>query len=277
MNIFKFFFFFSLLYSQTVDGIAIIVEERIVLKSDIVQMINMAVMQNKIDPEKSPDAFSKLKESVIESMISQKVLLEMAELDSVSVDEKEVDTALEQQVENIIFQSGGKNQAEEVLGQTIKDFKREFWFDIKDRLITEKYQQNLLSSVFVSRKDIVDFYKTYKDSLPVIPTKIKIRHLLVPIVASEESKKASFFLMDSLKKEIEEKGNFSKIAKEYSQDPGSKDNGGLLGWVNRGSLVKNFETAAFTAKEKQVIGPIETEFGYHLLETIDRSGRSSVS
>ena len=62
------------------------------------------------------------------------------------------------------------------------------------------------------------------------------------------------------------------MASEYSQDPGSKNNEGSLGWVTRGSLVKNFETSAFMAKENELIGPIETEFGFHLIETLEKQG-----
>ncbi len=265
-------FFFSFLFSQVVDGIAIIVENRIVLKSDVNQMINMTAVQNKIDPEKETKQLSKLKNSVVESMISQKILLGMAEIDSVFVDEKEVDKALEQQIENIVLQAGSEERAESLLGQTMKDFRREFWFDMRDRLISEKYQQNLLSTVSVSRTEVLSFYKTYKDSLPIIPTKTKIRHLLIPIEPSEKEKKKTLFFLDSLKKIISENGDFKIFAEKHSQDPGSKNNGGELGWVTRGSLVKNFETAAFTAKIGEVVGPIKTEFGYHLLETIDKKG-----
>ncbi len=272
MKFAKVFFVFSFVFSQTVDGIAIIVEDRIIMKSDVVQMINMAAVQNKVSPEENPEFFSKLKNSIIESMLSQKILLEMAEIDSIVVDEKEVDNALEQQIQNIISQAGGESRAEEILGQSIKDFRREFWFDMRDRLLSEKYQQGLLASVSISRSEILDFYKTYKDSLPIIPTKTKIRHLLIQIVASQKEKEKSFFLMDSIKKEIKKGQKFETIAKQFSQDPGSKNNGGLLGWVKRGSLVKNFETAAFTAKTGELVGPIETEFGFHILETIDKKG-----
>ena len=277
--IMKFFFLVmalnSLLYSverQYIDGVAAIVEERIVLKSDLAQMVNMAIIQNNINPQINPNAFLKLQKDILNSMINQKILLEMAAVDSIQVEEKEVDQAINQQIDLLISQAGGKEKAEEVIGQSISDFRREFWYDMEDRLISEKYQQQLLSSISVSRKEVNGFYKIYKDSIPPIPMKAKLRHILIPVEASNISKEASFNNLDSLKERIESGQSFTEIAIENSQDPGSKSNGGSLGWVTRGSLVKNFETAAFSAKVNTLVGPIESEFGFHLIETLEKKG-----
>ena len=194
-------FLFSIFYSflvfnlraqaptQYIDGVAAIVEEHIVLKSDLAQMVNMAAIQNKINPQTNPEQLIKLQNSVIESMINQKIMLEMAEIDSITVEEKEVDQSLDQQIEMLIAQAGGEERAEEALGQSISDFRREFWYDMKDRLVSEKYQQQLIGSISVTRSEIELFFNAYKDSIPPIPTKTKVRHLLISIVPSEKSKK----------------------------------------------------------------------------------------
>ena len=111
---------------------------------------------------------------------------------------------------------------------------------MEDRLISEKYQQQLLSSISISRKEVNGFYKSYKDSIPSIPMKAKLRHILISIEASGISKETSFNNLNSLKEKIESGQSFTEIAKKSSQDPGSKNNGGSLGWVTRGSLVKRF-------------------------------------
>jgi peptidyl-prolyl cis-trans isomerase SurA len=191
-------------------------------------------------------------------MIDQKIMLEMAELDSIVVDEKEVNQALDQQIQMLVAQAGSESQAEDALGQPIKDFRREFWYDMKDRMISERYQQQLLSAIVITRSEVKEFYKTYKDSLPVLPMLVKVRHLQIPIKPGAAAKeKTKSFLSD--------------IAKTHSLDP-SKNNGGELGWVKRGSLVKNFETAAFTIELGEISDPIETEFGYHILETLEKQG-----
>ena len=267
---------FSLLFGkeqpQYIDGVAALVEEHVILKSDLAQMVNMAVVQGGIDPSKDQGAFLRLQGSVLQSMVDQKILLKMAEIDSITIEEKEVNQSLEQQVQMLIAQAGGEKRAEELLGQSLSDFRREFWYDMRDRLISEKYQQQLLNSINITRGGVIDFYKTYKDSLPSIPTRVKVRHLLISVTPSERSKNESFSLLKSIKERLLNGESFSLLANQFSQDPGSKNNGGLLGWVTRGSLVKNFETAAFTAKPGDIVGPVETQFGYHLIETIDKKG-----
>ena len=275
----KLFFLFLTLSSfvfsrdnQSVDGIAAIIEEYIVLKSDLAQMLNMAIIQNKIDPLRNIDKVKDLEKSILESMVDQKIILKKAELDSVVIEENEVDLALNQQVETLINQAGSKEKAEEMLGQSIKSFRREFWYEMRDRLVSEKYQQQLINNVKVSRLDVLAFYNTYKDSLPTIPLKAKIRHCLIKVKPSEYSKETSLQTLKNIKTKIEQGDSFSELAKEFSEDPGSKSNGGDLGWVTRGSLVKSFETAAFTSPLNQITDPVETEFGFHLIETLEKKG-----
>ena len=270
--IFAISFSFSQENTQYIDGIAAIVEDHVVLKSDLIQMVNMAAIQNKIDPRTNPDDFIQLQNSVIQSMVDQKIMLEMAELDSIVVDEKEVNQALDQQIQMLVAQAGGESRAEDALGQPIKEFRREFWYDMKDRMISERYQQQLLSAIVVTRSEVKEFYKTYKDSLPVLPMMAKVRHLQVPIKPGVAAKEKTKSFLSELKSQIVDgNSSFSDVAKAHSLDP-SKNNGGELGWVKRGSLVKNFETAAFTIELGEISDPIETEFGYHILETLEKQG-----
>ena len=121
---FIFFALFSWLLSQPgasfVDGVAAVVEEKIVLKSDLNQMANMMAIQQRIDPNKDFDKYINLRTAVLRSMVDQKILLEMAEEDTtIEATEKEVDQALEQQIETILQQAGGKAAAEKMLGRSI--------------------------------------------------------------------------------------------------------------------------------------------------------------
>ncbi len=268
------FFIFYFCYSQnkTIDGIVAIVEDNIILNSDLSQMISITAAQNKLNLNE-PMVYKNLENKVINSMIDQKVILEMALLDSVVVDESEVDQALEQQIENLIFESNGKENAEELLGQSINSFRREFWYEMQNRLITERYQQMLLSDIKLTREDVEGFLETYKDSLPIVPTKVQLYHILIKIKPSKQSKQATINKLVTLRKKlIQKEVSFSEQAKLHSEDIGSKERGGDLGWVKRGSLVKNFENTAFTLKINEISNPIETEFGFHILETLDKKG-----
>jgi peptidyl-prolyl cis-trans isomerase SurA len=102
--------------------------------------------------------------------------------------------------------------------------------------------------------------------------RVKIRHLLVSVLPGDEAKKETVSFLLNLKKELAAGASFSDFAKAHSLDPGSKNNGGELGWVSRGSLVQGFETVAFTQGVGVVSDPIETEFGYHIIETLEKLG-----
>ena len=272
-----FFFVFSFLFSQNtgvfVDGVAAIVEDNIILKSDLNQMVSMMAIQQKINPDIDFERYNKLKKIVLGSMVDQKILLEKAEEDTtLEVTEKEVNQSLDQQIDNIIMQAGGKKEAEKMLGQSIKSFRSEFWFDMKDKIISEKYQQKMLSKIKVSKNDVFSFFETYKDSLPFFPTEARVRHLLIKPEPSNTVKKESVNLLKQIKERFLAGERFEDLAKQFSMDPGSKNKGGNLGWVKRGSLLKNFEKTAFTIKTNVISDPIETEVGFHILEVFERKG-----
>ena len=119
----------NLVFSQEeilLDRVASVVENKIVLMSDVVLAANAVAAQQKINPNTNPSIYKKLLEDSRESMVEQLLIIEMAEQDSVEILDKDVDKALNQQIENIISQTGGKEQAEAVLGKKISEFKRSY-------------------------------------------------------------------------------------------------------------------------------------------------------
>ena len=255
-----------------IDGIAAIVGENIILKSDVSQVVGMTALQKGLDVTRDLALLEKLQGDVLSSLIDQKVILEMAKLDSIEVNDKDVDRALEQQIETFIMRAGTEEMAEIMLGQSLNDFRREYWYDMRDRLITEQYQQQLIMSVNINREGVFNFFTNYRDSLPVFPVKMKIRHLLVKIKPSEKSRLDALEKIKTIRERILAGESFSSLAERYSTDPGTKNNGGSLGYIRRNQMVKNFETAAFTQDLNTVSSPVETSFGFHVLETTEKSG-----
>ena len=265
----------NLVFSQEeilLDRVASVVENKIVLMSDVVLAANAVAAQQKINPNTSPTIYKKLLEDSRESMVEQLLIIEMAEQDSVEILDKDVDKALNQQIENIISQTGGKEQAEAVLGKKISEFKRSYRDDMRGKLLAEKYTSSLTSSISVSRGDVVDFYNTYKDSIPSFPTLYKTHHILLEIKPSEKSQKTAYEKILNIKKEITQGLSFEEAAKKYSSDPGSKDKGGNLGYVSRGVFVDEFEKVVFTVEKNKLTDPVKTQYGYHLIEVLERTG-----
>jgi len=258
--------------NMPIDGIAAIVGENIILKSDVSQVVGITALQMGLDITKDRAALEKLQGNVLGSLIDQKVILEMAKLDSIEVAEKDVENALEQQIETFIVRAGSEQMAETMLGQSLNDFRREYWYDMHDRLITEQYQQQLIMSVNIKRENVVDFFSNYRDSLPMFPITMKISHLLVRIKPSEKNRLDAEKKINAIRNRILAGESFSNLAEIYSADPGSKNNGGSLGYIRRNQMVKDFETVAFTQEINTLSKPVETPFGFHILETTEKSG-----
>ncbi len=258
---------------QIIDGVAAIIADNVILKSELAQLVNLSAMQQNISPNLNPDLYINLQEQILQSMIDQKVILELAMEDTnVIVKDSEVDAALEAQMSNILNQAGSEENAEKMLGESLLEFKREYWYEIRERLYADKFQQLKLQSISVNRTEVEDFYETYKDSLPFIPTEVKLRHLLLNIEAGEESVNKTVVFLDSLREAIYNGANFAELAAKYSEDPGSRTRGGDLGFTRRGTLVSEFEEVAFMLEVGQISEPVKTSFGYHLIQPLERQG-----
>ena len=266
------FFLYGQNQDMPIDGIAAIVGENIILKSDVSQVVGMTALQRGLDVSKDRAVLEKLQGDVLGSLIDQKVILEMAKLDSIEVAEKDVESALDQQIDTFIMRAGTEEMAETMLGQSLNDFRREYWYDMRDRLITEQYQQQLIMSVNINRESVVAFFTNYRDSLPMFPVTMKIRHLLVRIKPSEKNRLDAEKKIKTIRERILSGESFSDLAEIYSADPGSKNNGGSLGYIRRNQMVKDFETVAFTQEINNLSEPVETSFGFHILETTEKSG-----
>ena len=287
------FFFFSFLFAQgganktndevglplqqkhiqNIDGVAAIVGDKLILASDVNQSLAMEIFRQKLDPQRDQLKILNLKKQIIGSIVNRKVVLAMAEFDSVEVGDKDVDRALDQQVDNIVAQAGSEEAAEKALGQPLRTFRREYWYDVKDMLVTQKYQQTLIGRVSVNKAGVESFFKAFKDSIPLFPTTVKLRHLLVKINPGvKQVKSTTAFLKDLRVKLLNKELSFGDAALNYSQDPGSKNSNGSLGFVRRGTLVTEFEAVAFNLKPGEISAPIKTEFGYHIIETEEIRG-----
>ena len=124
-----------------------------------------------------------------------------------------------------------------------------------------------LPSVTVTPKEIEAYYQDHKDEFTE-PPRVHARHILIS--TSERSPEEAYKRAQEVLKKLHEGADFAQLAAEYSDDPGSRTQGGDLGWFTRGRMVKTFEDACFAARVGAVVGPIQTEFGYHIIEVLEK-------
>ena len=268
--------FLSFLRAQEeilLESVVSVVENKIVLMSDVVLAANAIAAQQQINPTTNPVEYKKILDSSRESMVEQLLIIEMAEKDSVEVSDKDVERALDQQIQNIINQSGSKELAEKALGKKISDFKREYRDDIRGKILAEKYTNEISQSINITRSEVEDFFNVYKDSIPSFPTLYKTYHILKEIKPSQESINISFNEAEKLRNKIlNGEISFEDAAKNFSADPGSKNQGGNLGYVSRGVFVQEFDKVVFTIDKNFLTEPIKTQYGHHLIEVLERTG-----
>ncbi len=268
-------FVFLLAQEGLLEGVSAVVGNTVILKSDVSQLVSMTALQNKIDINKNPSVLKKLQVHALENLINRQILLEMAKLDSIEVKDKDVNEALDRQVENIISQAGSVEIAEEYLGQSLRSYRRDYWVDIRDLLITEQYQFSLINQININRDGVVRFYEEYRDSLGFLPTLYRINHIQLSIKPSNKSLSDALSKINDIRNRIISGESFHSLAAAHSEDPGNSSRGGDLGYVERGALVSEFEAIAFTQEIGLVSNPVLTEFGYHIIETLDRKGEKS--
>jgi len=255
-----------------VDGVAAVVEDELILYSDVQQYARLQASQMGITPYKNPEQYKQLEEEMLQSLIDQKIILAKAKEDSIEVKDREVDQMLQQQIDNMIQQAGSEAALRQAVGMNVRELKKEYREDVRKRLLVERYQQTKFSDVTVSRSEVEKFYNTYKDSLPEMPKRVNISHIVIKEKPNTLADSLAIAKLESIREQIQKGADFSAMAQKYSQDPGSRMNGGNLGFVARGTLVPAFEEKAFSLSPGEVSDIVKTEFGYHIIKLIDRRG-----
>jgi peptidyl-prolyl cis-trans isomerase SurA len=138
----------------------------------------------------------------------------------------------------------------------------------------QRLREKNFANVEASRKEIEEFFQSYKDSLGVIPEKVKISHIYRNPKASDEVKKVSRQLAQAILDSIKAGADFAGLAKKYSEDPGSALQGGDLGFVKRGVFYPEFESAAFSLENGEISNVVESPVGFHIIQLIEKRGES---
>lgn len=260
----------ALTQPTVLDRVVAVVGKEPILLSDLNDKIAFYVFNNKIDPE-TPG----LQKDVLDLMINEKLIVTSALEDTnISVSEDEVTNELDAVVAQRIQQLGSEKKVEEVYGMPISRMKREYRDEMRKQLLATRHQQMKFGKITVSKREIEEFFTQFRDSLPRVPEEFELYHIVrspgVGPAVRERRKQQIEELADS----IRSGADFADLARRYSQDVGTAKSGGDLPFVRRGEFVKEFEEAAFALKDSQLSPPIETKFGIHLIQMLERRGES---
>ena len=258
---------FRVFCQEIIDQVVAIVGENPILYSEI-QGQKLQLLQQGIELEEDIDCY------LLDEFMTQQLLIHQAEIDSIEVTEDMVKVELDQRIQYFSAQVGGTEALEEFYGKSIEEIKEEFFEQIEDKMKAQKMQQEVTGGVTASPKEVRNFfYKIPYDSVPFINSKVKISQMIIAPEISYKQKELTKFKLQKIKNRINANEiSFSVAAEFYSNDPGSKTNGGNFGWVDRGDFVPEFDAIAYTIPLNTVSDVFESPFGFHILKIEKRRG-----
>ena len=264
------FIFFSTgrIYSQiVVDQVTAVVGGKIILKSDIEKQYIQYQAQSGGEVVEDRCA-------ILDQILLQRLLLNQAEIDSVTVTENQVEGELDRRMRFYIHQIGSVEKLEEYFHTSIRELKAEFRDVIKDQLTVQAMQSKITKDISASPSDVRDFFEGIPaDSVPYIDAELEIAHIVkIPPVSYGEKQAIRERLEDYRKKILANEAELAVYAALYSDDPISAKKGGELDFFERGTMLPEFESAAFNLKPGEISPVIETKFGFHILQLIERRG-----
>lgn len=243
---------------KIIDGKEVIakVNDEYILKSDYdyqVAQVKSALEANGQDfsKDEGKKILEEIKKQVLDAMINDKIALQEAEKEGVSLSDEEFQDAMKSLEEY----HGGKDALDKYISQQGLD-RESFEESVKEQMIINKFKEKITADVKVTDEEIKKFYDENKAMFELPAPEIRASHILVD--TQEEAEK--------ILAEIKAGADFAELAKKYSKDPATKDIGGDLGYFSKGKMDADFEKAAFALKTGQISDVVKTSFGYHIIK-----------
>lgn len=251
------------------DKVIAVVGDKIILKSEL-----EVQYQQFLNSEQSPAEAKTVKCDILERMLEQKLLLEQAIFDSIQVSSDEVESEIDRRIRYFTSLIGSEEALEEYYGKTILEIKDGFRSDIQQQLLSNRMQAGITQGLKVTPSEVKAFFeKIPEDSLPYYNVELEIAQIIMFPKKSNIQKELAKEKISSIRKRIVDGEEFETLALLYSEDPGSASKGGELGFMKRGQLVSEFEAVAFDLEEGEVSSVVETVYGYHVIQLIERLGQ----
>ena len=251
-----------------VDEVIWVVGDEAILKSDV-EAMRLQGQQEGVRWKGDPDC------AIPEQLAVQKLYLNQAIIDSVEVTESEITQGVEQYLENMISAVGSREKLEEYYKKNMSQIRAELRDTYRERQMVQGMQQKLTKDITVTPAEVRRYFKDMpQDSLPFVPTEVEVQIItMTPRVDQEEINRVKDELRDYTDRINKGTATFQTLARLYSEDPGTARRGGELDYVGRGMLDPAFANVAFSLTDpKKVSKIVESEFGYHIIQLIDKRG-----
>jgi len=250
-----------------IDRVIAVVGREAILYSELVVKVEQA---RQADPRPGYDHSC----DIIEDLLYEKLLVEQGKLDSVVVDEGQVNAELDRRIRYFSQQLGGDKKLEEYYGKSVAEIKADFKGQVKDQLLVQQMQQKITSDLSITPREVKRFYdRIPEDSIPLIGAEVEYSMILRLPKPTEDEERRVRRKMEEFREAVSKgEKDFCTVAILYSEDPGSASNCGELGLVPPGAMVPAFDAVAASLKEGEVSQVFKTEYGWHFMQMIERRG-----
>lgn len=267
----SFLLFCVFAYAQTnskaveIDRIIAKVDNQIVLKSEVDLAVLQQVSMGSVESQE-------LRCQTLENLIVNKVLLAKAEIDSVTVEDKVIEDQLSRRMSYFVQQIGSEKKLEEYYNKSIDQLKSDLRRQVKEQMIAQKYQEKITGKVRATPREIKNYFNDIpKDSLPFFSKEVVVGQIVKVATIDKTQKNLTRQKLEGFRQKILAGEDFCAYTK-YSEDVASAKNCGTLGFFKRGELVPEYEAASFALKPNEISEVIESQFGFHLIQMIERRG-----
>ncbi len=254
---------------QVVDKVVAVVGKNIILQSDVESQYIQYRMQGMVDGNSSG-----MRCAILEELLFQKLLLNQAEMDSLNVTDGEVETELNRRISELVGRAGSQEKLETIFNKTMSEIKDELRRLVKEKSLQDQVRANILKGVVVTPAEVKNFYKNLPpDTIPMVDEQYEVMQIVKrPPVSIDEKLEVKDRLYQIRRRILDGESSFSTMAILYSEDPGSASRGGELGFTGRGEFAPEFEMVAFNLREGEISEVVETQFGFHIIQLIERRG-----
>lgn len=250
-----------------VDEIIAKVDNYIVLKSELDRAYQDYIANGGLSSDETRCQFLAL-------LIRNKLMMAKAEIDSVVVLDEEVDMNTQNRISMILQQSGNsEEQLEAIYGKSMEQIRLELRDQVKEQMVVREMERTISEDIDVTPAEVRRFFgKIPEDSLPYFSAEVEVAQIVKQANVNDQQKEVTRRELSDIRDRILKGEDFTELAKKNSDDPSVTYNGGDMGWVGRGQMVPEFEAMAFRMEQNEISQPFETEYGFHILQLLDRRG-----
>lgn len=253
-------------FGQTIDRVEAIIGDEILLSSEIETQYLQYLSQGNVES-------LSIKCEIIEDLLFQKLLVNQANVDSVEISDEEVRSEINKRINYFESQLGSISKVENYFGKSIVEIKNELTEIVKDQFLAQRVQSSISNDISITPSEVRSFFrKLPAEEIPEIPTKVELIQIIINPIISQAQKDKLRERLNVFRDRVYNGEDFQMLATLYSDDPVSASKGGELGFVNRGDLVPEFERAAFRLRQGEISEVIESKFGFHIIQLIERRG-----